>query len=149
MVAGVLKTLGVLAKDKGLALRAEGLDGLPLVLADERRLYNAFYNLVNNAIPEVPAGGSITISGRAEPEAGAIVIAVADTGRGMPPEIRDHLFTRRSISLKAGGTGLGIKIVKDVVDAHGGEITVESRAGQGTTFFLRLPLQPPGSSADS
>lgn len=149
VVAGVLKTLGVLAADQGLALRTEGLDGLPLVLADERRLYHAFYNLVNNAIPEVPAGGAVTISGHAEPAAGGIVIAVADTGRGMPPAVRDNLFTRRSISLKAGGTGLGIKIVKDVVDAHGGEITVESREGKGTTFFVRLPLRPPGSSQGS
>jgi len=141
----VLKTLGMLAKEGGVVLRTDGLEGLPLILADERRLYNAFYNLVNNAIPEVPGGGSITISGRAAP--GAIVIAVNDTGRGMPPEVRDNLFTKRSISLKAGGTGLGTKIIKDVVDAHGGEITVESQEGKGTTFYLRLPLQPPGSSA--
>jgi len=145
VVDSVLKTLRVLAEEKGLALRTDGLEGLPPILADERRLYNAFYNLVNNAIPEVPAGGSIAISGYAG--TGAIVIAVADTGRGMPPDVRDSLFTRRSISLKAGGTGLGIKIVKDVVDAHGGEITVESQEGKGTTFFIRLPLQPPGSSA--
>jgi signal transduction histidine kinase len=147
VVDSVLKTLGVLAKDEGIVLRTDGLEGLPPILADERRLYNAFYNLVNNAIPEVPAGGSITISGRAEPKAGGIVIAVADTGRGMPPEVRDNLFTRRSISLKEGGTGLGTKIIKDVVDAHGGEITVESQEGKGTTFFVRLPLHPPGSSA--
>jgi signal transduction histidine kinase len=145
VVDSVLKTLRVLAEEQGLVLRTDGLEGLPIVLADERRLYNAFYNLVNNAIPEVPAGGSITISGRVEP--GAIVIAVTDTGRGMPPDVRDNLFTRRSISLKAGGTGLGTKIIKDVVDAHGGEITVESQEGKGTTFFVRLPLQPPGSSA--
>jgi signal transduction histidine kinase len=145
VVDSVLKTLRVLAEEKRLALHTVGLESLPPILADERRLYNAFYNLVNNAIPEVPAGGSITISGRAEP--GAIVIVVADTGRGMPPDVRDSLFTKRSISLKAGGTGLGTKIIKDVVDAHGGEITVESQEDKGTTFFMRLPLQPPGSSA--
>ena len=136
VIDSVLKTLRVLAEEKGLALHTDGLEGLPPILADERRLYNAFYNLVNNAIPEMQPGGSITISGRAAP--GAIVIAVADTGRGIPPDVRDSLFTRRSISLKAGGTGLGIKIVKDILDAHGGEITVESQEGKGTTFFIRL-----------
>jgi len=147
VVDSVLKTLRVLADEKGLALHTNGLEGLPPIRADERRLYNALYNLVNNAIPEVLAGGSITISGHTEPGTDVIVIAVADTGRGMPPDVRDSLFTRRSISLKTGGTGLGIKIVKDVVDAHGGEVTVESQEGKGTTFFMRLPLQPPGNSA--
>lgn len=149
VVGSVLKTLRALAEGKGLTLRTEGLEDLPPILADERRLYNAFYNLVNNAIPEVPLGGSITISGHAEPKTGTIVIAVADTGRGMPAEVRDNLFVRRAISLKAGGTGLGTKIIKDVVDAHGGEITVESQEGKGTTFYLRLPLRPPGAPQGS
>jgi signal transduction histidine kinase len=72
-----------------------------------------------------------------------VVLAVADTGRGMPPEVRNSLFTARAISRKPGGTGLGTKIVKDVVDAHGGEITVESKEGVGTIFTMRLPIEPP------
>jgi len=99
---------------------------------------------VNNAIPEVPTGGSITISGNLQGD--DLLIAVADTGRGMPPRIRDSLFTSHAISPKPGGTGLGTKIVKDVVDAHGGTITVESQENIGTTFHLRLPRHPPGSS---
>ena len=71
-----------------------------------------------------------------------VVLAVADTGRGMPPEIRDTLFTARAISRKPGGIGLGTKIVKDAVDAHKGKITVESQEGVGTTFSLTLPLDP-------
>ncbi|MGH7228315.1 MAG: sensor histidine kinase, partial [Nitrospiraceae bacterium] len=118
---------------------SEGLDGLPPIEADERRLYNAFYNLVNNAIPEIPPGGSITIRGESDQEAGVLTLSVADTGRGMSPETRDSLFTSRVISRKAGGTGLGTKIVKDVVDAHKGRITVKSEVGKGTTFHLTLP----------
>jgi len=140
----VFKTLGTLAGEKGITLRTEGLETLPAILADENRLFNAFYNLVNNAIPEVPAGGSITIRGHAEPDAGVVVIEVADTGRGMPPHVRAHLFTARVISRKPGGTGLGTKIIKDVVDVHGGQITVDSEEGQGTTFRILLPLCPPG-----
>lgn len=148
VVDTVLKTLGLVAMEKGLTLRTDGLDDLPMLMADERRLYNMFYNLINNAIPEVPKGGSITIRGQRALEGDAVIISVADTGRGMPPEVRDSLFTARAISSKKGGTGLGTKIVKDVVDAHNGRITVESTVRVGTTFLIRLPLRPPGSPAE-
>ena len=69
-----------------------------------------------------------------------MVIRVADTGGGMPSDIRDRLFTKGAISGKPGGTGLGTRIVKDVVDAHGGTITVESEQGKGTTFTMELPI---------
>lgn len=147
VVETVLKTLRLLAHEKQVDLRTEGLDALPIIQADARRLYNAFYNLVNNAIPEVSAGGSVTIRGQAHPESQEVLFSVADTGRGMSPEVRDSLFSARAISRKAGGTGLGTKIVKDVVDAHKGCITVESQEGKGTTFLIRLPLRP--SVADS
>lgn len=138
----VVKALEVLAERKEIRLCRDGLDSLPPLLADENRLYSALYNLVHNAIPEVPAGGSITISGSHRAGTESLVLAVADTGRGMPPEIRDSLFTNRVVSRKAGGTGLGTKIVKDVVEAHGGEITVDSQVGAGTTIRMRLPLRP-------
>jgi signal transduction histidine kinase len=138
----VMKILGMAAKEKGVALRTEGLEALPTILADDNRLFNAIYNLVDNAIPEVSAGGSIAIRGHAEPEAEVVHLEVADTGRGMPREVRERLFTARAISRKAGGTGLGTKIVKDVVDAHGGQITIESEVGVGTTFHIRLPFNP-------
>src|SRR5207244_2830691 len=120
----------------------EGLRILPEIMADESRLYNVFYNLINNAIPETPAGGSITISGEAAPDAESVLLVVADTGRGMPPEVRDSLFTARAISRKPGGTRLGTKIVKDVVAAHNGEISVKSEEGKGTVFHIRLPIFP-------
>jgi signal transduction histidine kinase len=60
----------------------------------------------------------------------------------MPPEIRDRLFSAKAVSTKKAGTGLGTKIVKDVVDAHKGKIWVESEPGAGTTFHLRFPLDP-------
>ena len=141
VIESVFKTLDLMAKKKGVTLRSTGLDGLPAIEADEQRLYNAFYNLVNNAISEVPSGGSVTILGQTAQTADVLDISVTDTGRGMPPEIRDSLFTARAISRKAGGTGLGTKIVKDVVDAHKGHISVESTVGVGTTFRLILPLR--------
>jgi signal transduction histidine kinase len=142
VILEVFQTLQVLARDKQITLRTDGLDLLPEFHADERRLYNAFYNLINNAIPETPPGGSITVRGHLDQDTGDIALAVADTGRGMPPEIRDRLFSAKAVSTKKGGTGLGTKIVKDVVDAHNGKIWVESEPGAGTTFHLRLPLDP-------
>jgi len=140
IAASVVKSLHVLVKQKQLALRLVGLDTLPAIMADENRLYSALYNLVHNAIPEVPAGGSITIRGSHDRGEQFIALTVQDTGKGMPPEVRDNLFTKRLISRKSGGTGLGTKIVKDAVDSHGGQITVDSQVGKGTTFHIRLPI---------
>jgi len=72
-----------------------------------------------------------------------VVIRVADTGKGMPADIRDQLLSNRLVSSKNGGTGLGTKIVKDVVDMHGGRISVDSELGRGTTFDIRLPIEGP------
>lgn len=144
VIKTVFKSLGVLAQEKNVTLRTENLELLPMIIADQRRLYNAFYNLVNNAIPEVPAGGSVTIRAKGGRDNGGIVVSVIDTGRGMPPEVRDRLFTKRAISTKSGGTGLGTKIVKDVVDAHGGKVWVESELGIGTKVHISLPLAPEG-----
>jgi signal transduction histidine kinase len=144
IVSNVFRSLGVLAQERSITLATENLELLPLIVVDARRIYNALYNLINNAIPEVPAGGSITVRGKTLPNEGAIVVSVIDTGRGMPVEIRDRLFTKGVVSTKPGGTGLGTKIVKDVVDAHGGKVWAESELGKGTTINIILPLSPVG-----
>ena len=136
----------MLLEQKHITLGMEGLETLPAIMADENRLYSVLYNLVHNAIAEVPIRGSITIRGRLDAANNSIELTIQDTGKGMSPEVRDSLFTARVISRKAGGTGLGTKIVKDVIDAHGGQITVESQEGKGTTFLIRLPLHPPASA---
>ena len=75
-----------------------------------------------------------------DPGGKTIGISVKDSGPGMPQDIRDSLFTNEVISRKAGGTGLGTKIVKDAIDSHKGTITVESELGRGTTFHITLPI---------
>src|SRR5207237_484115 len=110
------------------------------------RVFTALVVLVDNAIPEVARGGSVTIRGRTDSEAKAVTLSVADTGRGMPAEVLESLFTYQATSRKHGGTGLGTKIVKDVVDAHGGFLSVESKPGAGTTFYLTLPVDGPAFS---
>ena len=142
VVLEVFHALQILANEKQIVLQAEGLKSLPRIQADERRLYNAFYNLINNAIPETPGGGSITVRASHKPGSPHVTISVSDTGHGMPAEIRERLFTARVVSTKKSGTGLGMKIIKDVVEAHHGKIWVESEPGTGTTFRVQLPLDP-------
>ncbi|HSA65341.1 MAG TPA: response regulator [Nitrospira sp.] len=139
----VVKSLRGAAEQRQVTLALEGLQALPAIAGDEARLYSLLYNLVNNAIPEVPPHGVITISGFHQAGDEFIRLRVTDTGRGMPADIRDNLFTNRLVSSKTGGTGLGTKIVKDVVDMHGGRISVESEPDKGTTFDIRLPIDGP------
>jgi signal transduction histidine kinase len=139
----VVKSLRAPAKRKQVVLRTDGLHALPAIVGDEARLYSLLYNLVNNAIPEVPPHGSVTIKGASAAGDDCVTLWVSDTGVGMPADMRDNLFTYRVVSTKAGGTGLGTKIIKEVVDMHGGQITVESEPGQGTTFQIRLPIEGP------
>jgi len=143
----VYEALRLYAEEREVILQQKGLESLPVIRADQKRLFNAFYNLVNNAIPEVSAGGSITITGEVGPDDQHILVRVADTGRGMPTEVRESLFTETVLSRKPGGTGLGTKIVKDVVDSHGGTIRVDSQEGEGTTFTICLPKDGPLSIA--
>jgi signal transduction histidine kinase len=132
----------MVAQEKGITLLHEGIAELPEMQADASRLFNAFYNLVNNAIADVPNGGSITIKGQCDSRGKTVHLSVVDTGRGMTAEIRETLFTPKVLSLKQGGTGLGIKIVKDVIEAHSGVIAVESAINVGTTFHIHLPMDP-------
>ena len=149
IVKAVLESLRLFSTEKGVALHTQELDALPIIHADENRLFNALYNLVNNAIPETPRGGTVTIGGRVGLDQRTVIVSVADTGKGMPAEIRDSLFTQETISRKVGGTGLGTKIVMDVVNVHGGMIAVESEPGHGTTFNIQLPVNIPQEIRES
>ena len=88
-----VKSLRQAAEQRQVRLVEEGLQALPAIAGDEARLYSLLYNLVNNAIPGVPPHGLVTISGFHQAGDDHIRLRVADTGRGMPAEIRDHLFT--------------------------------------------------------
>jgi len=144
VVNDVVKTLSRTAKDRGVNLRTELDHALERTPFDYDRIYDCFYNLVNNALPETPAGGSVTVRTRASVEEGApITIQVADTGRGIPEEVRKKLFTNQAVSTKVGGTGLGTSVSARVVREHGGSISVDSAVGKGSTFTIQLPLTPP------
>ena len=138
----VARPLFLLAEKTNVQLHLDLDRALPHAEFDRKQLYNAIYNLVNNAIPETPSGGSVTIRTRAPVKnEDTLLLEVEDTGGGMPENVRARLFTDGAISTKEGGTGLGTRIVAGVVKRHQGHISVESEAGRGTTFSIRLPLR--------
>ena len=126
-----------LATTQGVTCQLDGLDDLGIVAVHANTLRRALLNLVQNALDAMPQGGTLTLRGR---RAGATVqLAVSDTGGGIPPEQRVRIF-EPLYTTKAGGTGLGLYIVQEVVAAHGGQVAVESVVGHGSTFTLTLPL---------
>ena len=141
----VVNSLSGAASLAGVSLRAEGDSKLEAVF-DSSRLYNALYNLVNNALPETPPGGSVILSVAPDPDPAFYTLSAADTGAGMPPEVRAKLFTDAAYSTKPGGTGLGTRIVRRIVEQHRGRPSVQSEPGQGTTITLRLPKDPTRAS---
>lgn len=112
------------------------------VLGDRDRLKQLLLNLVQNAVDHTPDGGRVTLSLRREE--GWAYLSVADTGSGIPPEDLPHIFERSYRVEKGrqrGGAGLGLAIAQWIARAHGGEISVESKLQEGSTFTLRLPLK--------
>ncbi len=145
-----LQSCEITALNAGIGLRLNAADGLPLIQVDRDRINQVFDNLLGNAIKFSPRGGTITI---AVEEAGEMIkVVVSDTGIGIPPDKLDKVFDRfyqvdGSATRRYGGAGLGLAIVRRIVEAHGGRIWVESMAGQGSSFIFQLPkvrLRPVG-----
>ncbi|GAB6062946.1 ATP-binding protein [Deferrisoma palaeochoriense] len=109
--------------------------------ADPDKMKQVVLNLCLNAVQSMGEGGTLRIEvGR---DGGGAVLRVADTGHGIPEDVRDRIF-EPFFSLRPGGTGLGLSIAHSVVEEHGGRIEVESEVGKGTTFTLWIPAQPGG-----
>lgn len=143
MIVQVTEGLDVQAREKEVTLKLEVAADLPRVQADEQRITQVLFNLISNALRHTPAGGTITIS--AEVREDRILVSVRDTGAGIPPEDLPHVFERfyradRSRARSTGGSGLGLTIAKQIVEAHGGQIWAQSWLGAGSTFAFSLPL---------
>ena len=128
--------------DRGLALEVAIPPDLPSVVLDQTRIRQILINLLNNAARFTDVGG-VRIS--AEPRGREVVVAVADTGIGIPtdelPRVFDEFYqTGSALERRVGGSGLGLTISKRIVELHGGAMWVESRVGSGSTFFFTLPL---------
>ena len=118
---------------------------LPEIIADKERIEQVIINVMSNAIKYTPDGGNITLSAK-DTCSGFIEIKITDNGIGIPAEDLPRLFERfyrveKSRTSETGGTGLGLAIAKEIVDAHGGNIAIESELGVGTTVTIRLPLE--------
>lgn len=113
-------------------------EDVPKLLLDRDQFSTALANIVENAISAMPEGGTLTV--RTSVAGGRrLAVSVSDTGRGIPERYLSKVFDSY-FSLKDGGTGLGLVIVKKIVEDHGGRIKVESQEGTGTTFTLEFPV---------
>jgi len=123
---------------------------LPVVTGDGDRLAQVFTNLVDNALKFTPQGGVISMRG--EQTTSGVEITISDTGAGISPEVQAHIFDRfyQVDPARAGGAqhgaGLGLAIVREIVQAHSGKISVRSTLGQGSAFSVTLPVYPPDAS---
>ena len=119
---------------------------LPLVPVDAPLLKQALLNITMNAVQAMQGGGKLKL--RAHQDGNAVLVEVGDTGPGIPEEIRERIF-EPFFTTKASGTGLGLAVVKRIVEGHRAEVSVSSENGAGTTFAIRLPLVEPQHTAQS
>jgi signal transduction histidine kinase len=141
--------LAPLAAEKSIRLDYSVSETLPAVTADGGRVLQVLSNLVGNAVKFTPKEGRIVI--RADPAPGGVRFSVADTGPGIPQEQLGKLFGRfwQGNPADRRGIGLGLSIAKGIIDAHGGRIWVESRVGEGTTFYFTLGTALPPTASGS
>jgi signal transduction histidine kinase len=122
---------------------------LPPVMGDPNKLTQIFTNIADNAFNYTYAGGSIGIAAQRQ-EKDTILVSISDTGIGIPDEFKDRIWDRfgryeeHALVMDVAGTGLGLPIVKTLVEMHHGQVWFESELGKGTTFFVSLPLVQPG-----
>jgi signal transduction histidine kinase len=144
LVERALLLLDPLASSRGVPITCEFDRDLPVVMADPDLLSQAVTNVVANAIKYSPPAGEIRVSVRTD---GAdLLIEVADKGYGIAPEHVKRIFEKfyrvpRMENADEPGTGLGLTFVREIMDSHGGYVTVESEVGTGSTFTLRLPVE--------
>ena len=115
-------------------------------MVDPDRIGQVLRNLLNNALRHTPAGGAIRVSAQPSPQSSKdLLVSVADTGQGIPAQDLPYIFERfyrvdRSRARSTGGAGIGLTIVKQLVEAHGGRVWVESETGKGSKFYFTLPI---------
>jgi signal transduction histidine kinase len=138
------------AIERGVRISVRAPEDLPPVRGDEKRLHQVVLNLMSNAVKYNKPDGSITVTaGLDEEHQDYARVTVKDTGRGISKENMEHLFEKffrvADSEGYAQGTGLGLSIAKQIVEVHGGQITVESKLGVGTTFSFTIPVIKPDS----
>ena len=148
----VVELLQPLAQEESLTLNSHIVDPVPLIQGDRDKLIQILTNLVNNAIKFTDPPGTITVEVRYQEPEKMVEVCIVDTGSGIPPDEQQTIFERfyrgQSPELKNRGAGLGLAITKSLVDLHGGKIWVTSILGEGSRFYIQLPLQVPESEME-
>ncbi len=142
-----IRSFHTIARDKNITLKEEIPDDLPEMEVDNERMRQVFVNLLSNAIKYSDSGGSIMVRAEKHPE--ELLFQVSDHGIGMSPEAMQHLFERfyrAKENTARSGTGLGLYITKQIIDAHGGRIWAESKVNEGSTFSFTLPIDVKGGN---
>jgi len=142
LVRTALADFQIAAEEHTLTLTSQVVTGLPPIIGDPVHLHRVLDNLISNALKFTPAGGSITV--RLGQDGANVTLEVTDTGVGIPPDQLERIFDRfyqvdGSPTRRYGGTGLGLALVKGIVEAHGGTVSVRSAEGEGSTFKITLP----------
>ncbi len=129
-----------MAQSEGINYRldTEGVIQVPKIYCNPIELREVLVNLINNAMDAMPGGGHITLSTKIDKD--YILLSVSDTGVGMPEDVKQRIFDPFYTTRRPHGTGLGLSVSYSIIKKHGGEITVESEAGKGTTFMLSIPV---------
>ena len=137
LINKVLVEIEPLAKAGDIKTELNISSELPLMKIDIERMLQVLRNLIGNAVKFMPEGGLIKIS--AMVENGNLKVSVADTGLGISNVNLSTIFDKFKSSTTLKGTGLGLVIVKNIIEAHGGKVWAESKPGQGSTFTFMLP----------
>ncbi len=138
-VEDVLATLAETAARQGIVIETR-LDAGTRLGVDVERLRRALLNVIYNAFEAMPEGGVVRVE--TQREGGSVSLRIADSGPGIPESIREQLFEPFVTAGKVGGTGLGLAVVRKIVEDHGGSVSVEKAEGGGSLFELRLPIGP-------
>jgi signal transduction histidine kinase len=141
LISDTLESFSALAVRQGQILEGNCEPGIDPVFIDARRIGQVLRNLVDNALRHTPEGGRVEVRCTRAPA--GVLVEVIDSGEGIAPEDLPHIFEQfyrgeKSRSRATGGAGLGLAIARGIVQAHGGEMGVESRVGEGTRFYFTL-----------
>src|ERR1700726_3311563 len=137
LLSSVLSLSRERARNQNLELSLVCPADIGALVADERRLKQALFNLISNALKFTPPGGTVRIE--AERRESELLLTVADSGIGVPPSDQARMFEKFERGTPRSGAGLGLSLVKSLIDLHGGAVTIDSAAGRGTTITCRLP----------
>jgi len=139
VLARVAEVFALQAEERGIALETTAVGDGVTITGDATKLTWALSNLVTNALRYTPRGGRVAVEATADD--GKVRIVVSDSGPGIPPDQRERIFERfvQGQTGPVGAAGLGLAIVRDIVQAHGGRVHLESEVGRGSRFTLDLP----------